>query len=305
MNFPAMPASKKYLRPEVTARIRRLELSARRVVEGFLSGMHRSPYFGQSIEFLQHRQYTRGDEIRHIDWKVYARQDRLHIKQYEEETNLRLTLLVDRSASMAYGDGDSNKFDYSASIAASLAYLALRQKDATGLVTFDTKVRATVPAKSNQQQLTRILSMLDSVGADGRTDLSAVVKEISQSIPRRGLVVIISDLLGVDSLLEGLRMLRQRGHDVAMFHILHDHEMDFEFSGATRFEGLESDDFLNCNPRALREGYLEALQTFLSQTKKACGRLSIDYLQVRTSEPLDAVLAKFLAARQSLPKLKR
>ncbi|WP_146597510.1 DUF58 domain-containing protein [Novipirellula galeiformis] len=293
------------MRPEVTARIRRLELSARRVVEGFLSGMHRSPYFGQSIEFLQHRQYTRGDEIRHIDWKVYARQDRLHIKQYEEETNLRLTLLVDRSASMAYGDGDSNKFDYSASIAASLAYLALRQKDATGLVTFDTKVRATVPAKSNQQQLTRILSMLDSVGADGRTDLSAVVKEISQSIPRRGLVVIISDLLGVDSLLEGLRMLRQRGHDVAMFHILHDHEMDFEFSGATRFEGLESDDFLNCNPRALREGYLEALQTFLSQTKKACGRLSIDYLQVRTSEPLDAVLAKFLAARQSLPKLKR
>ncbi|WP_345683208.1 DUF58 domain-containing protein [Novipirellula caenicola] len=293
------------MRPEVTARIRRLELTARRVVEGFLSGMHRSPYFGQSIEFLQHRQYTRGDEIRHIDWKVYARQDRLHIKQYEEETNLRLTLLVDRSASMAYGDGESNKFDYSASIAASLAYLALRQKDATGLVTFDTKVRATVPAKSNQQQLNRILATLDSVGADGRTDLVAVAKEISQGLPRRGLVVIISDLLGVDSLLEGLRLLRQRGHDVAMFHVLHDHEIDFEFNGATRFEGLESEDFLNCNPRALREGYLAALDEFLSSTKKACGRLSIDYLQVRTSEPLDAVLAKFLAARQSLPKLKR
>ncbi|WP_442512180.1 DUF58 domain-containing protein [Novipirellula sp. SH528] len=293
------------MRPEVTARIRRLELTARRVVEGFLSGMHRSPYFGQSIEFLQHRQYTRGDEIRHIDWKVYARQDRLHIKQYEEETNLRLTLLVDRSASMAYGDGESNKFDYSASIAASLAYLALRQKDATGLVTFDTKVRATVPAKSNQQQLTRILATLDSVGADGRTDLVSVVKEISQGLPRRGLVVIISDLLGVDSLLDGLKMLRQRGHDVAMFHVLHDHEIDFEFNGATRFEGLESEDFLNCNPRALREGYLAALDEFLTSTKKACGRLSIDYLQVRTSEPLDAVLAKFLAARQSLPKLKR
>ena len=300
-----MPDSKKYLRPEVTARIRRLEFTARRVVEGFLSGMHRSPYFGQSIEFLQHRQYTRGDEIRHIDWKVYARQDRLHIKQYEEETNLRLTLLVDRSASMAYGDGESNKFDYSASIAASLAYLALRQKDATGLVTFDTKVRATVPAKSNQQQLNRILATLDSVGADGRTDLVSVAKEISQGLPRRGLVVIISDLLGVDSLLEGLRLLRQRGHDVAMFHVLHDHEIDFEFNGATRFEGLESEDFLNCNPRALREGYLAALDEFLTSTKKACGRLSIDYLQVRTSEPLDAVLAKFLAARQSLPKLKR
>ena len=300
-----MPDSKRYLRPEVTNRIRRLELTARRVVEGFLSGMHRSPYFGQSIEFLQHRQYTPGDEIRHIDWKVFARQDRLHIKQYEEETNLRLTLLVDRSASMSYGNGESNKFDYSASIAASLAYLALRQKDATGLVTFDTKVCATVPAKSNQQQLPRILSVLESVGADGRTDLRRVAREVGQGIPKRGLVIIISDLLGVDRLVEGLRVLRQRGHDVAIFHVLHDDEMDFQFNGATRFEGLESDDFLNCNPRALREGYLEALQAFLDQTRKSCGRLSIEYMLVRTSEPLDAVLAKFLSTRQTLPKLKR
>src|SRR6056297_2260725 len=300
-----MPASKRYLRPEVNQRIRRLELTARRVVEGFLSGMHRSPYFGQSIEFLQHRQYTTGDEIRHIDWKVYARQDRLHIKQYEEETNLRLTLLVDRSASMAYGNGESNKFDYSASIAASLAYLALRQKDACGLFTFDTDVRATVPAKSNQQQLTRILTMLDSVGADGRTDLPRVARQIAQEIPKRGVVVLVSDLLGVDNLREGLQVLRKRGHDVALFHVLHDDEMDFQFDGSTRFEGLESDDFLNCNPRALRDGYLEALNQFLAQTKKACGRMSIDYIQVRTSDPLDAVLANFLATRQSLPKLKR
>ncbi len=300
-----MPDSKRYLRPDVTGRIRRLELTARRVVEGFLSGQHRSPYFGQSIEFLQHRQYTPGDEIRHIDWKVYARQDRLHIKQYEEETNLRLTLLVDRSGSMAYGDGESNKFDFSASIAASLAYLALRQKDATGLITFDTNVSANVPAKSNQHQLTRILSMLDSVGVDGRTDLPKVAKEIASSLPRRGLIVIISDLLGVDNLMEGLRVLRQRGHDVALFHVLHDHELDFEFSGATRFEALEDEEFLNCNPRALRDGYLEALNEFLTNTKRACGRLSIDYTQVRTSEPLDAVLAKFLARRQKMPNLKR
>ena len=300
-----MPDSKRYLRPEVTGRIRRLELTARRVVEGFLSGMHRSPYFGQSIEFLQHRQYTRGDEIRHIDWKVYARQDRLHIKQYEEETNLRLTLMIDRSGSMAYGKDESNKFDYAASIAASLAYLALRQKDATGLITFDQNVGASVPPKSNQQQLTRILSLLDKVGADGRTDLGKVAKEVAQSIPRRGLIVIVSDLLGVDSLVEGLRVLRQRGHDVALFHLLHDDELNFEFSGATRFECLENEDFLNCNPRALREGYLEALNEFLAKTKRACGRLSIDYMQVKTSEPLDAVLAKFLASRQALPNLRR
>lgn len=299
-----MPDSKKYLRPEVTARIRRLELTARRVVEGFLSGMHRSPYFGQSIEFLQHRQYTHGDEIRHIDWKVYARQDRLHIKQFEEETNLRLTLLVDRSGSMAYGNGESNKFDYSAAIAASLAYLALRQKDAVGLVTFDTKVHSVVPAKSNQQQLTRMLSVLDSVGVNGRTDLTAVARAVSQTLPKRGLILIVSDLLGIDRLVEGLRLLRQRGHDVGLLHVLHDDELDFEFSGATRFEGLESDDFLNCNPRALRDGYLAALEEFLAKTRQACGRLSIDYMLVRTSEPMDAVLAKFLDTRMSLPNLR-
>ncbi|QDV44730.1 VWA domain containing CoxE-like protein [Stieleria neptunia] len=300
-----MPDSKKYLRPEVTQRIRRMELTARRVVEGFLSGMHRSPYFGQSIEFLQHRQYNTGDELRHIDWKVYARQDRLHIKQYEEETNLRLTLLVDRSASMSYGEGETNKFDYSASIAASLAYLALRQKDACGVITFDTEVRDIVPAKSNQQQLARILAMLDQVGADGRTDLIRVAKQVGQAIPRRGLVLIVSDLLGIDSLVEGMRVLRSRGHDVALFHVLHDDEIEFPFNGATRFEGLESDDMLNCNPRALRQGYVEALDQFLNATRKACGRLSIDYIQVRTSDPLDALLARFLSHRTSLPKLRR
>ena len=300
-----MPDSKRYLRPEVTSRIRRLELTARRVVEGFLSGMHRSPYSGQSIEFLQHRQYTAGDEIRHIDWKVYARQDRLHIKQYEEETNLRLTLLVDRSGSMAYGEGESNKFDYASSLSASLAYLALRQKDAVSLYAFDDAVHRSIASRSNQHQLSRLLTVLESLGTDGRTDLLHVAKEVAQSIPRRGLVVLFSDLLGVDRLVEGLRVLRQRGHDVAIFHVLHDHELDFEFSGATRFEGLETESFLNCNPRALREGYLEALTDFLEQTRKACGRLSIEYMAVRTSDPLDAVLAKFLATRQSMPKMKR
>jgi len=292
------------LRPEVTDRIKRLELTARRVVEGFLAGMHRSPYFGQSVEFRQHRQYAPGDEIRHVDWKVYARQDKLHIKQYEAETNLRLHLLVDRSGSMAYGDGESNKFDYSASLAACLGYLALRQQDATGLFTFDMKVRDILPAKSNRQQLSRMLQLLEGVGAEGRTDLPKVAREVTQAIARRGLIVIVTDLLGIDDWVEGLRVMRSRGHDVVLFHVLHDDELDFNFSGATRFEGLEQADFLNCNPRALREGYLEALNAFLDDTRKACGRLSIDYMLVRTSDPLDAVLAKFLAVRGSLPNLK-
>ena len=299
-----MPGSNRFLRPEVTDRIRRLELTARRIVEGFLSGMHRSPYFGQSVEFLQHRQYATGDEIRHIDWKVFARQDKLHVKQYEEETNLRLHLMVDRSGSMAYGEGETNKFDYSASLAACLAYLALRQQDATGLFTFDTRVRDTLPAKSNRQQLARILSLLQGVGAEGRTDLPMVAREVTQGIARRGLIVIVTDLLGIDEWVEGLRVMRSRGHDVVLFHVLHDDELDFNFNGATRFEGLEQADFLNCNPRALRQGYLDAMNEFLDTTRRACARLSIDYMLVRTSDPLDAVLAKFLAVRGSLPKLK-
>lgn len=304
MRLPNKFSKTGYLRPEVTGRIRRLELTARRVVEGFLAGSHRSPHFGQSIEFVQHRNYARGDEIRHIDWKVYARQDKLHVKQYEEETNLRLHLLVDRSASMAYGQDGETKFDYAASIAASLAYLALRQKDACGLFSFDAKVASTVPARSSGGQLQRILAMLDATGSDGRTSFSGVAAEVSQGISRRGLVVVISDLLGVDDLVAGLRLLRSRGHDVALFHVLHDDEMDFNFDGATRFESLESEEFLQCNPRALRDGYLEALDEFMVATKSACSRLAIDYTSVRTSQPLDAVMASFLSRRQGLPKLR-
>ena len=307
--MPAKFSRDGYLRGDVTARIRRLELTARRVVEGFLAGSHRSPHFGQSIEFVQHRHYAPGDEIRHIDWKVYARQDKLHIKQYEEETNLRLHLLVDRSASMAYGDDGrpdsmTSKFDYAASIAASLAYLSLRQKDACGLSTFDTAVGGSMPARSSSGQLQRLLAMLDATGADGRTAFQGVASEVARAIPRRGLVVMISDLLGVDDLVEGLRMLRGRGHDVAIFHVLHDDEMDFQFDGATRFESLEGDDFLQCNPKALREGYLQALDEFLTNTRAACSRLAIDYTAVRTSDPLSAVMATFLSRRQGLPNLR-
>lgn len=292
------------LRPEATERIRRLELLARRTVEGFMSGMHRSPYFGQSVEFLQHRQYTPGDDLRHIDWKVWARQDRLHIKQFEEENNLRLHLMVDSSASMDYGSGEQNKYEYAAAITACLAFLSERQQDAAGLYAFDSKVRQSLPARTGRLQLSRILATLNGVSHEKETDLLAVVREVTPAIPKRGLVAICSDLLGVQNLLEGLRMLRQRGHDVIVFHILHRDEHEFPFSGATRFEGLEGPGFLNCNPRALREGYLEALHAFLDQTRRICGRLSIDYIEAKTDEPLDAVLAKFLVARKALPNLR-
>ena len=295
-----MRDSKRFLRPEAARRVARQELKARRVVEGFLSGMHRSPYFGQSIEFLQHRQYTAGDDIRHIDWKVWGRQDRLVIKQYEEETNLRLYLLVDSSASMKYGDGEQNKYEYASSIAACLAYLANRQQDATGLVTFDETIRRNLSPRTSRYQLARILEALDGAGPKHTTDLYSIVREVAESVPRRGVLVLISDLLGIgDSLVKSLSLLRKRGHDVIVFHTLHDEEVDFPFTGATRFEGLEDTRFLNCNPRALREGYLEALGRFLSRVRHACAASKSDYLLVRTSDAPDAVLAKVLSDRMS------
>jgi len=293
-----MPASKRFLHPEAIQRIARMDLRAKHIVEGFLSGEHRSPYFGQSIEFLQHREYAPGDDLRRIDWKVWAKQDRLYVKQYEEETNLRATLVVDVSAGMKYGSGPLNKYEYASTIAVSLAYLLLRQQDAVGCVAFDDKVRRTVPIRSRMNHLQSIIQALDASAPRDKTDLSKVLYDVAEVTPRRGLVVIISDLL-VDrpGLIKGLRLLRQRGHDVMVFHVMDDDELDFEFNGATRFEGLEVPDQLNCNPRALRAGYLEALNAYLDEVRRECAKAVCDYALIRTSQPLDAALAAYLSHR--------
>jgi uncharacterized protein (DUF58 family) len=298
-----MPDSRRLLRPEAVRRVRNLELRARRAVEGFLSGMHRSPYFGQSVEFLQHRPYAAGDDLRHIDWKVWARQDKLHIKQYEEETNLRCSLLVDCSASMRYGQGEANKYEYACACAAALAMLVLRQQDAPSLITFDTKVQKTIPPKTHRGQLDRILEALDGVSPSEKTDLNLVLTQAAEIMPRRGLIVILSDLLGTgETLIDGLGMLRQRGHEILVLHVLHHDEIEFDFSGATKFEALESADHLNCNPRALRDDYLAALGEWLERVRRGCARLSVDYKLVRTSDAIGATLAAFLAARQGLTR---
>jgi uncharacterized protein (DUF58 family) len=293
-----MSASSKYLPPETAARVRRLELKARRIVEGFLSGQHRSPYFGQSVEFLQHRPYVPGDELRHIDWKVWARQDRLHIKQYEEETNFRLSLLVDASASMAYGAGEQQKFDYAAQLAAALALLVQHQQDAVGLVTFADRVLKQIPASNARHQLLRIMEALQGTTPQDAADLSSLFASVGELLPRRGLVVVISDVLdGGPQPLAGIGRLRAAGQDCILLHVLHADELEFPFNGATRFEGLESSEFLNCNPRALREGYLEALHAFLERTKRGCANLSVDYHLARTDRPAGEVIAAVAAAR--------
>jgi len=286
------------LHPEAVQRIARLELRARYIVEGFLSGMHRSPYFGQSIEFRQHRQYSAGDDLRHVDWKVWAKQDRYFVKQFEEDTNLRCTLLVDVSESMQYGRGPLSKYDYAATVAVSLAYLILRQQDAVGCVSFDSAVRNTVPLRTRHTHIHSIAQSLAVSEPQAKTDLLSILRGVGETHPRRGMIVLVSDLLAdPESLLKGLRLLRQQGHDVMVFHVMDDDELDFPFSGPTRFEGLESADSLNCNPRALRAGYLAALERFLETVRRGCAQNTVDYALIRTRDPLDAALASYLSNR--------
>lgn len=293
-----MRDSKRFLHPDAIARISRLELRARHIVEGFLAGMHRSPYFGQSVEFLQHREYAPGDDPRRIDWKVLAKQNRYYVKQFEEDTNLRATLLVDTSASMRYGSGAMNKYEYGCTIAASLAYLLLRQQDAVGCIAFDAAARATVPARSKRNHLNSIIKALSDSAPRETTDIHATLSAVAEVYPRRGMMMLISDLLtDREALLKGLRMLRQRGHDVMVFHVMDDAELDFPFNGPLRFEGLETPDHLNCNPRALRDGYLESLGRFLDTVRRGCAQSTIDYALFRTSDPLDAALAAYLNNR--------
>ncbi len=293
-----MPDSKRFLHPEAIRRIARMEVRARHIVEGFLTGSHRSPYFGQSVEFLQHRQYVVGDDLRHVDWQVWARQDRLYVKQFEEDTNLRCHLLIDISGSMLYGSGPLNKYEYGCTAAASLAYLILKQQDAVGGVTFDSEVRERIPVSSRRNHIMSIVKAMDAEAPENKSDIAAICQKVAQTFPRRGMMILVSDLLtDTDQLLSGLKLLRQRGHDVLVFHIMDDDELDFEFDGPTRFEDLETDAVLSCNPRGLREGYMQALAAFLEKVRHGCAKNMIDYALIRTSDPLDAVLAHYLSNR--------
>lgn len=293
-----MPDPKRFLHPEAIARISRLDLRARHVVEGFLSGMHRSPYFGQSVEFLQHREYTFGDDPRYVDWKVWAKQDRYYVKQFEEDTNLRCTLLCDVSGSMRYGSGPLSKYEYGCTIAASLAYLLLRQQDAVGCVAFDDAARMTVPLRTKRNHLDSIVQAMDVSLPENKTDLYGILREVTENSPRRGMMVLVSDLLVQrPGLFRGLKLLRSRGHDVMVFHVMDDDELDFPFTGPTRFEGLELPEHLRCNPRALREGYLSELAAYLEEVRRGCVRHNVDYALIRTSQPLDAALAAYLSNR--------
>jgi uncharacterized protein (DUF58 family) len=299
---------KRFLHPATLAKLGRLDLRAKQVVEGYVSGMHKSPFFGQSVEFAQHREYVPGDDIRHLDWKVWSKTDRYYVKQFEAETNLRASLVVDTSESMIYGRekhkkaGTLNKYEYACTAAACLAYLIVRQQDSAGVVSFGWDIKQAIPPRSSLRQLDAITRVLDlsAPTAAEKTDMRRVMQRIAEATTRRRMVIIFSDLLGDrEDIFKGVEMLRHLRHDVMVFHVMDDDELDFEFTGMTRFEGLEALPDLFCDPRALRQGYLEAVEEYLVEVRRGLTRMGVDYTLVRTSDYLDAVLSRVLFRRMS------
>jgi len=293
-----------YLDGKTLDRIKRLDVRARLVVEGFITGQHRSPYNGFAVEFATHREYSPGDDLRHIDWKVWSKTDRLYIKEYEEETNLRCTVIVDASKSMRYGE--PSKFDYAATAAASLAWLLHHQQDAVGLVTYNTRVQRSLPTSSHPNHLKLILHELEHTTVDDKTDVGQVFPELAAQLRRRGLVALFSDLFcDLKQLAEAIKQFRLRNNEVILFHVMHDDELTFPFQGNTLFRGLESQVQLHTEPRALRRGYLDAVERFLAEVKTTCAAAGVDYVLMNTKDPLDAVLGSYLAFRQKVRRRKQ
>lgn len=293
-------ANLKYLDPQTLDRIKRLDIRARLVVEGFITGQHRSPYHGFAVEFATHREYAPGDDLRHIDWKVWSKTDRLYIKEYEAETNLKCTLLVDCSKSMRYGEKSGwSKFDYGATAAASLAYLLQQQQDAVGLVLFSNRIEQTLRPSTHPTHLKLLLHELEKIQPERATDVDDVFLALANQIRQRGIIALFSDLfLDPRRLGESLNQFRLRRHEVIVFHLMHHDELEFPFADNTLFRGLETDLQLQTEPRALRRSYLEAVDRYLTQVRKVCATAGIDHVLVDTSKPLDGVLASYLSFRQ-------
>ncbi len=295
-----MENSRKYLDPQTLAKLQGLELRARHIVEGYVSGVHRSPYHGFSIEFAEHREYTPGDDLRYVDWKVFGRTDKFYLKQFEEETNLVSYLLLDTSQSMQYRSDATplSKLEYAKCIAASLAYLILRQQDSVGLVTFDREVRAVVRASSQPSNLKHLIQVMEQSPAARKTATGPIFHDLAERLKKRGLVIVISDLFdNVPSLLTGLKHFRHRRHEVIVFHVLDPAEEDFPFRQATKFKGLEALPEVVTEPRRLRQAYQAEFQKFLQQVRTGCREHNVDYVKIRTDQTLDVALSSYLADR--------
>lgn len=299
----------KLLDGDALAKIHRLELIARGVVEGFISGKHKSPYKGFSVEFAEHREYVPGDDVRDLDWRVYGRSDRYYIKQYIEETNLRSLILLDASGSMNYAgkmaaryDGKTlSKFEYARFLAASLAHLMIHQQDAVGLVTFDTEIRRYIPSRSRASHLRVLLEALSQTKPGKETSLAGIFHDMAERAHRRGLIIIISDMFDdVDEILNALHHFRHRKHEVLLMQVLAEEEITFPFNRWSIFENLErAGHRVPLDPRALRNEYLNQVRRFIRRLEMGCGQMNIDYVQLSTRTSFDIALARYLARRMA------
>jgi uncharacterized protein (DUF58 family) len=291
-------AEQRFLDPRVLARIGSLELKARTIVEGFLSGLHRSPLRGFSVEFAEYRQYLPGDDLSTIDWKVFARTDRHYVKKYEEETNLRAYLILDISASMGYGSGAMTKLEYGSCLAASLAYLMQRQRDSAGLMTFDDAIRTLLPPGVRPGHLRSLLLALDRQHAGAVTDMGRPLHQLADALDKRGLVVLISDLLDEPArVVDGLKHLRFRGSDVLVFHVADHAELTFPFESPATFQDVETGEEVVTAPAAVRAQYLAAMEAHVETYRRELRSAGIDYRLLDTSQPLDFALLSFLSVR--------
>jgi uncharacterized protein (DUF58 family) len=298
-------ASPKFFDPQTLAKLHGLELRARQIVEGYVAGVHKSPYHGFSIEFAEHREYAPGDDLRYVDWKVFGKTDKFYLKQYEEETNLVSYLLLDTSQSMSYRSSQAalSKLEYAQCVAAALAYIVLHQQDSVGLVTFDREIRSLVRASSNPSHLKQLWHVMEQTRAERKTATGPIFHDLAERLKRRGLAVILSDLFdNVESLLAGLKHFRHRRHEVILFHVLDPAEIDFPFQQTTMFKGLEELPDVLTDPRALRKAYLHEFDQFLRTIKQGCRNHQIDYVPLRTDQPLDIALSAYLASRMTNAK---
>ena len=293
-----MAANTTFIDPTVLASLNNLEMRARVVVEGFISGLHKSPHRGFSVEFTDYRHYYQGDDMRHVDWKLYARSDKFYIKQYEDETNVRSYVLLDSSASMGFGSGGMTKIEYAKTLASALAYFITRQRDAVGLITFDEKVNEYIPALCRQPHLIRILRTLAGLKAGAKTDIVKPLSDLAMNLNRKSMVILISDLLeDEEQTIKTLQRLRAMGNDVIVFHVLDEAELLFNFKEATEFVDSETDESFITTPPAVRDAYIDNLNKYLDYCKKKCQSSGVDYCLLNTSQPLDTALYSYISRR--------
>lgn len=297
-----MNDNRKYLQPQVVAQLANIELKARLVVEGFITGLHRSPYHGFSVEFAEHRQYRSGDEIRHIDWKVFGRTNKYFVKQFEEETNLRSVVALDASASMKFASkGNVSKFEYGAMLSAALSYLLIQQRDAVGLALYDTQIQSYLPPSSKKSFIHEILKVLENTTPSNETHTSKSLDLLAERIARRGLVVIISDFFDEhESVMNALKHFRHKKHEVVAFHLLDPREIDFQFGRAATFRDLETGEEMVTQPYQIQQTYARTMQEFIGNIKKDCRRHNIDYHLIDTSMPFDKALREYLTKRRKM-----